>query len=137
MVHNTQQSVYEMMGGAEAIRKLVDTFYAKVAEDPNLKPIFPDDLTETADKQFLFLTQFFGGPTLYSDKFGHPMLRWRHMPFQITPTRAKAWLRCMGEALDELGLEPAVRQFVYERLTQTALHMVNSHEAKDTAETNE
>ncbi|MGB8956699.1 MAG: globin [Tumebacillaceae bacterium] len=128
MVHNTQQSVYEMMGGAEVIRKLVDSFYAKVAQHPDLKPIFPDDLTETANKQYLFLTQFFGGPTLYSDKYGHPMLRARHMPFEITPTRAKAWLGCMKETLDELEMESFLRDFLLERFTQTAFHMVNTAE---------
>jgi hemoglobin len=128
MVHNTQQSIYEMIGGAETIRKLVDSFYAKVAQHPKLQPIFPDDLTETANKQYLFLTQFFGGPTLYSDKYGHPMLRARHMPFEITPTRAKAWLGCMKETLDELEMESFVRDFLMERFKQTAFHMVNTAE---------
>lgn len=128
MVHNSQQSIYEMIGGAEAIRKLVDSFYSKVAQQPQLKPIFPDDLTETADKQYLFLTQFFGGPTLYSDKYGHPMLRARHMPFEVTPTRAKAWLSCMHAALHEIEMDSSVRDYVMERLTQTAFHMVNTAE---------
>lgn len=128
MVHNNQQSIYEMIGGAETIRKLVDSFYSKVAQHPKLKPIFPDDLTETANKQYLFLTQFFGGPTLYSDKYGHPMLRARHMPFEITPTRAKAWLGCMKETLDELEMDSFVRDFLMERFKQTAFHMVNTAE---------
>lgn len=128
MVHNNQQSIYEMIGGAETIRKLVDSFYSKVAQHPKLKPIFPDDLTETANKQYLFLTQFFGGPTLYSVKYGHPMLRARHMPFEITPTRAKAWLGCMKETLDELEMDSFVRDFLMERFKQTAFHMVNTAE---------
>lgn len=128
MFNNPQQSIYELIGGADTIRRLVDTFYGKVGQHPDLTPIFPEDLTETADKQFLFLTQFFGGPTLYSDKYGHPMLRARHMPFEITPTRAKAWLSCMNETLDELGLQGPVRDFMFERLTQTGYHMVNSRD---------
>jgi hemoglobin len=122
------QTLYEMIGGGETIRKLVDAFYKRVGQHPDLMPIFPDDLTETADKQYLFLTQFFGGPTLYSDQYGHPMLRARHMPFEVTPTRAKAWLGCMSEALDEIGLEGFVRDFVYDRLIQTAQHMVNTRD---------
>ncbi|HEU4963227.1 MAG TPA: globin [Bacilli bacterium] len=127
-MHNPQQSVYEMIGGADTIRRLVDTFYGKVGQHPDLTPIFPADLTETADKQFLFLTQFFGGPPLYSDKYGHPMLRARHMPFEITPTRAKAWLACMDETLDEIGLTGFIRDFMFERFTQTGFHMVNTQE---------
>jgi hemoglobin len=122
------QSIYELIGGGETLRRLVDTFYSKVGQHPELTPIFPEDLTETADKQYLFLTQFLGGPTLYSDKYGHPMLRARHMPFEVTPTRAKAWLGCMGEALDEIGLEGPLRNFLYERFVQTANHMVNTRD---------
>lgn len=120
------KTIYEMIGGAPTIRRLVDTFYNKVGAREGLKEIFPDDLTETADKQYLFLTQFFGGPTLYSDQYGHPMLRARHMPFEVTPTRAKLWLDCMAETLDELGLEGPVRDYMYERLIQTGHHMVNT-----------
>ncbi|MGZ4031649.1 MAG: globin domain-containing protein [Tumebacillaceae bacterium] len=122
------QTVYEMIGGGDTIRKLVDAFYKRVGQHPDLKPIFPDDLTETADKQYLFLTQFFGGPPLYSDQYGHPMLRARHMPFEITPTRAKAWLACMSEAMEEIGLEGFVRDFMYDRFIQTGNHMVNTRD---------
>ncbi|MGZ6505306.1 MAG: globin domain-containing protein [Tumebacillaceae bacterium] len=122
------QTVYEMIGGGDTIRKLVDAFYKRVGQHPDLTPIFPDDLTETADKQYLFLTQFFGGPPLYSDQYGHPMLRARHMPFEIAPTRAKAWLACMSEAMDEIGLEGFVRDFMYDRFIQTGNHMVNTRD---------
>ncbi|MBL0385945.1 globin [Tumebacillus sp. ITR2] len=129
-MHDTpEKTVYEMIGGGDAIRKLVDAFYKRVGEHPDLKPIFPDDLGPVADRQYLFLTQFFGGPTLYSNQYGHPMLRARHMPFEITPTRAHAWLACMSEALDELGLQGQLREFVYDRLTQTAYHMVNTQDS--------
>lgn len=121
-----QKTIYDMIGGHDTLRKLVDAFYKRVGDHPDLAPIFPDDLTETADKQLLFLTQFFGGPTLYSDQYGHPMLRARHMPFEITPTRAKAWLACMAEAMDEIGLEGPVRNYMYERFIQTGNHMVNT-----------
>lgn len=128
-MHDTpEQTIYDLIGGGDTIRKLVDAFYLRVGQHPDLAPIFPADLTPVADKQYLFLTQFFGGPTLYSNQYGHPMLRARHMPFEITPTRAKAWLQCMGEALDEIGLQGPVRDYVYDRLTQTAYHMVNRAE---------
>ncbi|WP_209125550.1 globin [Alkalihalobacillus sp. BA299] len=119
------QTPYDAIGGAETLSQLVDTFYDKVSQHPELAPIFPDDLTETARKQKQFLTQFLGGPTLYSDEHGHPMLRARHMPFKITPTRASAWLACMKEAMDEVGLQGALREQIFSRLTFTAHHMVN------------
>lgn len=116
---------YELIGGAETIGKLVNAFYDLVAVHPELSPIFPKDLTETREKQYLFLTQFFGGPLLYSEQHGHPMLRARHLPFPITPKRAEAWLSCMNQAMEQIGLEGPVRDFMFERLTQTAYHMVN------------
>jgi hemoglobin len=116
---------FEAIGGAEMIARLVDAFYPRVQRDPLLGPIFPADITPVRDKQYLFLTQFLGGPPLYSQRFGHPMLRARHLPHPITPARAEAWLRCMREAMDECKLSGPVREGVYERLKMTAWHMVN------------
>ena len=87
--------------------------------------IFPDDLTETARKQKQFMTQYLGGPNLYTEEHGHPMMKARHMPFPITPKRAEAWLSCMAEAMDEIGLEGKLRDVYYKRLVLTAHHMVN------------
>jgi hemoglobin len=120
-----EETPYELMGGAKTIQRLVDVFYAHVAVHPELTPIFPENLTETKDKQYKFLTQFFGGPPLYSQEHGHPMLRARHMPFPITANRAEAWLSCMNKAIDAIGLEQGLRDYVFQRLMQTAYHMVN------------
>ncbi|WP_134699108.1 globin [Ammoniphilus sp. YIM 78166] len=125
MNSQSEKTVYELIGGAETIEKLVSAFYDLVAAHPDLAPIFPKDFTETKEKQYLFLTQFFGGPLLYSEQHGHPMLRARHMPFPITPKRAEAWLSCMQQAMDQIGLEGPIRDFMFDRLTQTAYHMVN------------
>ncbi|MCT8140387.1 globin [Anaerobacillus sp. CMMVII] len=123
---NSQSNIpYVAIGGKEVLDKLVDTFYEKVKLHPLLAPIFPEDLTETARKQKQFLTQFLGGPNLYSEEHGHPMLRARHMPFPITNEHAVAWLQCMDEAMDEVQLDGPVRDYFFERLTQTAYHMVN------------
>lgn len=121
-------TIYDAIGGAETINRLVSAFYKRVAKDPDLKPIFPDDLTEVAYKQSLFLTQFFGGPSLYSEKIGQPMMRRRHLPFPITPTRRDAWLRCMEEALDETEISEPYRTVMFEKLTLTANHMMNTPE---------
>ncbi|WP_053361902.1 globin [Bacillus sp. FJAT-27251] len=112
--------------GEGMLHQLVDAFYNRVSQHPDLAPIFPDDLTETARKQKQFLTQFLGGPPLYTQEHGHPMLRARHLPFEVTPKRAQAWLSCMKEAMDETGLDGPVRNEFYARLTFTAQHMVNT-----------
>lgn len=125
------QTAYELLGGNETLQRLVDAFYPKVYADPLLAPLFEDDMNIIKEKQRMFLTQFLGGPTLYSDVYGHPMMRARHMPFEITPARADAWLRCMREAMEEIGLEGDLRDFFYERLQLTAYHMVNTEETSE------
>ena len=114
--------------GVETLNHLIHAFYRRVGKHPNLAPIFPDDLTETARKQEQFMTQFLGGPPLYTEEHGHPMLRARHMPFEITQTSAKEWLQCMEDAMDEVGLSGPIRDFYFSRLVQTAEHMINTDE---------
>lgn len=114
--------------GAEKLSKLMNLFYSKVAVHPDLHEIFPDDLTETIRKQTQFMTQYLGGPNLYSNEHGHPMMKARHMPFPITPTRAQAWLSCMSDAMDEIELDPKFRDFYFRRLQLTAKHMVNKED---------
>lgn len=114
--------------GEEKLHQLVDAFYSRVGKHQELIPIFPNDLSETARKQKQFLTQYLGGPPLYTSEHGHPMLRARHMPFEITASRANAWLSCMTEAMDEVGLVGPVREDFYARLILTAQHMINTAE---------
>lgn len=117
--------LYELIGGAPALQRLVDAFYDRVAFDPDLAPIFPSDFTEVKQKQYAFLTQFLGGPPLFSEQYGPPMLRYRHLPHPITPRRAQAWLRCMEAAMEEANLPQPYRGVFFTRLMQTAAHMVN------------
>jgi hemoglobin len=116
---------YDVIGEGQ-LHRLIDVFYSKVGKHPELIPIFPDDLTETARKQKQFMTQYLGGPQLYTSEHGHPMLRARHTPFELTPSRAEAWLSCMSEAMDEVGLKGEFREFFYHRLYLTAQHMINT-----------
>lgn len=116
------------MIGEEKLHQLIDAFYRRVSKHPHLAPIFPDDLTETARKQKQFLTQYLGGPAIYTAEHGHPMLRARHLPFEITQTRATAWLQCMTEAMDEVGLTGPIRDEFFSRLVLTAQHMINTNE---------
>jgi hemoglobin len=129
-----QQTPYEAIGGAGTVARLVEAFYKRVAEHPDLAPIFPDDLGPVAKKQYAFLTQFFGGPPLFSQEYGPPMLRMRHLPHPITPRRAEAWLECMAGALDEAGVKGPVRDFLWQRLSRTAYHMVNTESRGEPAD---
>lgn len=119
-------SIYDNLGGAETLRRLVEAFYPKVQANPLIGPLFPEDIHPVMEKQYMFLTQFFGGPSLYSDAFGHPMMRARHLPFPITPERAEAWLGCMRDALGEIGVDEPLRGVVLNRLSAPAFHFVNT-----------
>ncbi|WP_222599428.1 globin domain-containing protein [Aquibacillus kalidii] len=120
------QTLYEEIGETK-LNQLVEAFYPKVYADPDLSPLFEGDMSEIKRKQKLFLTQFLGGPSLYSQEFGPPMMKQRHIPFEITPKRAECWLNCMGQAFEEVGLinNPA-GEFFYDRLKQVASIMVNT-----------
>jgi hemoglobin len=119
-------SLYEALGGADVIRDVVTRFYPKVQAHPLLAPLFPEDIDPVMEKQYLFLTQFLGGPSLYSDEYGHPMMRARHLPFPITPERAAAWLACMAEALSEASIPEELQKITIERLSGPANHFVNT-----------
>ncbi|WP_349305598.1 hypothetical protein [Bacillus sp. FJAT-49736] len=84
--------------GKETMEELVNAFYPKVYADPDLSPIFQGDMSEIMRKQRMFLTQFLGGPALFSQEFGPPAMRYRHLMHEITPKRAECWLRCMWGA---------------------------------------
>jgi hemoglobin len=122
------QSIYEKIGGDKTIRQLVEAFYPRVQAHPLLRPLFPADLTETMDKQYYFLSQFFGGPPLYTEKRGHPMLRARHLSFPIDQQTADAWLSCMAAALQDIGIREDIQKEMWERLVLTAYHMINSED---------
>ncbi len=121
--------LFSEIGGIDGISLLVDAFYARVQQRPELIPLFQNsDFEEVKRKQTMFLTQFVGGPSLYSNEFGHPMMRYRHMPFEITPARAKAWLYCMQDAMQDVGFHGNARDYLFGRLVQVAQHMVNSYD---------
>jgi hemoglobin len=125
------ESLYEQIGGAETIDRLVRAFYPKVYAHPELIPLFPEGVDEVRAKQYLFLTQFIGGPMLYTDRHGFGNMRTVHARFQITPARAEAWLSCMREAMDEIGLAGYPRQMFYQMLTNAAHRFVNCREDCD------
>lgn len=124
----TPGSLFEAIGGTATVDRLVTTFYKHVGTHQALIPIFPEDLTEVARKQALFLTQFLGGPSLYSEERGHPRLRRRHLPFEITFERKEAWVECMEKAFIETKIEEPYFSAILEKLAMTANHMMNSPE---------
>jgi hemoglobin len=95
-------ALFDRVGGESFFVDLVDRFYLGVAGDPLLRPLYPDDLAESAQHLALFLMQYWGGPPTYNEQRGHPRLRMRHAPFVIGPGERDAWLRHMLAALDEL-----------------------------------
>jgi len=119
------QTVYEMIGGEDTFRRLVDIFYAKVEADDELRAIFPDDLEPGKKWQWLFLMQYWGGPTRYGEERGHPRLRMRHGPYSITPDLGKRWVRCMLEAIDEVGIQEPARAEMRAYFERGAMFMVN------------
>jgi hemoglobin len=124
---STEPTFYEAVGGEPTFRKLVDTFYAGVANDPVLRPLYPDaDLAPAAERLRMFLEQYWGGPSTYSDQRGHPRLRMRHAPFKVGPTERDAWLTHMRAAVDSLALEPSLRDTLWEYLERAAMFMVNT-----------
>jgi hemoglobin len=118
---------FEQAGGEQTFRLLVERFYADVAMDPLLRPLYPEeDLGPAADRLALFLIQYWGGPSTYSDNRGHPRLRMRHAPFVIGAAERDAWLRHMRAALDSLELAPAIETRIWDYLTMAAESMRNS-----------
>ena len=97
---------YDEIGGEATIRTIVHRFYAGVAEDEVLRPMYPEaDLGPAEERFTLFLMQYWGGPTTYGDTRGHPRLRMRHAPFRVTPEDAQRWLVHFRAGLDEAGLD--------------------------------
>ena len=120
-------SFFEAVGGEATFRRLVEAFYAGVATDPVLRALYPDDdLGPAADRLRMFLIQYWGGPTTYSEQRGHPRLRMRHAPFAIGVAQRDAWLRHMRAALDSLGLAPGYAQTLWDYLSSAADSMRNT-----------
>jgi len=121
-----EQTVYEMAGGDPAFESLVQAFYARIEADPLLRPLFPANLEPGKRWQFLFLTQYFGGPTRYAEERGHPRLRLRHAPFPIDQAARDAWLAHMLAAIDEAGIAEPARSLMRDYFERASAFMINS-----------
>jgi hemoglobin len=114
--------------GEENLRLLVDRFYDLVFSHEQISHLFKTDKELIKEKQRLFLTQFLGGPPLYSERYGHPQLRARHLPHPIHEDDAVAWLSCMSAAVTSLPIEESLKDELFKRFIPTAMFMVNKDE---------
>jgi hemoglobin len=121
-------TMYEAAGGEQTFTDLVERFYAGVASDPVLRPLYPEDDRDfalSAKHLRLFLIQYWGGPTWYNEKRGHPRLRMRHAPFAIGPREREAWLTHMRAAIASLELPKSVRAAFEDYFERAATAMMN------------
>lgn len=121
----SEQTVYEAVGGTAWFVGLIDRFYDAVAVDLLLRPMYPDDLTESREHMVKFLVQYWGGPGTYSEERGHPRLRMRHAPFVITDAERDAWLGHMVDAVRAGALDPELEQQMVDYFAMAATHMIN------------
>ncbi|MFI7454989.1 globin [Nonomuraea sp. NPDC049714] len=123
----TETSFYDAVGGEETFRRLVHRFYEGVADDPLLRPLYPEeDLTGAEERLRGFLIQYWGGPNTYSQQRGHPRLRMRHVPFVIGQAEHDAWLKHMRDAVDTLELTEEQDKRLWDYLVYAAQSLVNS-----------
>jgi hemoglobin len=120
---------YEEVGGEAFFNDFVSQFYARVAIDPILRPMYPEsDMKGAALRLKMFLEQYWGGPTTYSEERGHPRLRMRHAGFHIGPAAKEAWLTCMREAVDGMDMDAQGKEKLWRYLEGAAEHLLNSFE---------
>lgn len=128
---SNEPTIFELAGGEEVFRRLVEHFYAKVEQDPLLRPMFPEDLAPGREWQFLFLMQYFGGPTRYMVERGHPRLRMRHAPFPIDVKSKDAWLSHMLASIDEVAIPEPARTAMRDYFERAAEFMINTYQTHE------
>jgi len=130
-----QATPYERLGGETGLRRLVERFYDLMDSEPEaygIRKLHPADLTGSRQKLFEFLSGWLGGPSLYIEKYGHPRLRARHLPFAIGSAERDAWMRCMDQAMADLELSAALREELHAAFYKTADFMRNQTEVGET-----
>ena len=117
-----------MMGGEAVVRALVERFYDLMELDPEferLRAVHGSTLESAREKLFLFLSGWLGGPSLYTDRYGHPMLRARHLPFAIGEVERDQWMACMRQAMEEIEVPQGLRPGLAQAFQRTADWMRN------------
>ena len=119
-------SFYDQVGGEKFFSNLVSQFYAQVATDPILRPMYPEsDLKAASERLQMFLEQYWGGPTTYQETRGHPRLRIRHAGFHINAAARDAWLNAMRTVLDGIEMDETLRGQLWSYFEMAAQSMVN------------
>jgi hemoglobin len=122
---------YLRLGGEPAVRRLVKRFYELMDTLPEaygIRKLHAADLSSAEEKLFMFLCGWLGGPQLYVEKFGHPKLRARHLPFPIASAEAEQWMLCMRQAMDEVITDDGLRASLDKSLNDLAYHMRNRND---------
>ncbi|WP_303786448.1 group II truncated hemoglobin [Azovibrio restrictus] len=125
---NKPLTPYEAIGGEAVLGRLVDRFYELMDTVPQfagIRAMHPESLQGSRDKLFMFLSGWFGGPDLFVEKFGHPRLRARHLPFAIGTAERDQWVACMVLAMEDVGIEEGLRKRLLENFFNTADFMRN------------
>ncbi len=123
-----ENTPYKILGGDAAVRRIVDTFYDLMDLEPKyarLREVHPGPLDSARDKLYMFLSGWLGGPQLYTEQFGHPRLKMRHMPFHISSIERDQWMACIEESLTRCETAPQVQQWLLKQLFGTADWMRN------------
>ncbi len=124
----TTLTPYDLIGGEQAILNWVDRFYFymdSLPETQGIRAIHQPNLDSAKSKLFKYLSGWLGGPDLFVEEFGHPMLRTRHLPFVIGESERDQWMLCMNKALDEMTIDPRLKTNLQNALQQLATHMIN------------
>jgi hemoglobin len=127
-VERAEDTPYARLGGDAAVRALVDRFYDLMDLEPGyarLRAVHGNELTHARDKLYWFLSGWLGGPNHYIERFGHPRLRARHLPFSIGQVERDQWMACMNQALVEQGVDEDLRLRLVQAFFQTADWLVN------------
>ena len=123
----TDDSFYAAVGGHETFQRIVDAFYEGVAADDVLRPMYPEeDLGPANERMVMFLEQYWGGPTTYSERRGHPRLRARHMPYKVNPLARDRWIAHMTAAVRSAGLSPMHEAEMLDYVERAAHSMLNT-----------
>ena len=128
MINGPGKTPYEQLGGDEKLRAMIDRFYDLMDLEPEfsgIRKLHPSSLETSREKLYMFLSGWMGGPGLYMEKYGQPMLRARHLPFAIGSSERDQWMSCMKRAMEDVGVEEDLRKGLYNAFFQTADWMRN------------
>lgn len=128
MLVSNMQTHYEGLGGEEVVRRLVERFYDLMDAEPEyygIRKLHPQDLSGSRQKLFMFLSGWMDGPPLYTEAYGHPMLRARHLPFSIGDAERDQWMSCMLGAMQDVGIEAHLQKELGQAFAKTTDHLRN------------